>query len=111
MIPDIYKNFNEVENLAREIKRLKQTAKKQTQINSKMFFEDLVLVYGGRFIKFGKLIPNPKKRPKDAKTWNDFVLKEMEGLKFTNINANFCMNEEVIKITETDSGRLGAVNS
>ena len=30
MIPDIYKNFNEQENLSREIKRLQKTMKKST---------------------------------------------------------------------------------
>jgi hypothetical protein len=30
MIPDIYKNFNEQENLGREIKRLQKTMKKST---------------------------------------------------------------------------------
>jgi hypothetical protein len=62
MIPDIYKNFNEQENLSREIKRLQKTMKKSTQINAKIFFDFLVIIYGGRYIKFGHLIENPKPR-------------------------------------------------
>ena len=90
MIPEIYKNFNEEENLAREIKRLQKAAKKPTQISAKIFFDRLVLIFGGRFIKYAKLIDNPEKKPPGAKIWNDYIFKVEDGEKFVKLNAYLC---------------------
>lgn len=107
MIPNIYKNFNEQETLAKEIKRLQMSQKKATQINAKIFFDKLVLIYGGRYVKYGHLTENLQARKTGEKKYNYFVFKEINGEKIITLNANLSKNEEVIKITETDSGRSG----
>jgi hypothetical protein len=72
-----------------------------------IFFEKLIIIYGGRYVKYGHLIENPKLRLRGQKNYNNYIFKKFNGEKIISLNANLSKNEEVIQITETDSARSG----
>ena len=71
-------------------------------VYAKVYFDNLVIVYCGQYVKFGKLVPNTKKGKKSVKDSMELVLlKGDHGKMLSEMNAYFSNGCEVIKVIET----------
>lgn len=62
-----------------------------------VFGDNLVVIYSGQYVKYGKLIPN-KKKTKKSKDTMDLVLQKTDGKYLKDMNAYFSQNQEVIQV-------------
>ena len=58
-LPKSQFDYGEYENLIEDLQDLEN--KRSDIIYAKLFYEDLVVVYSGKFLKYGRLIKNKKK--------------------------------------------------
>ena len=78
--------------------------KDPSRIHSKIFCENLVVMYCGKYVQYGRLIPNKKKTKKSPKEVMDLMLlpgKDKKKNPLTMMNVTFGESIEVIKIVET----------
>lgn len=78
--------------------------KDPSRIYSKIFCENLVVMYCGKYVKYGRLIPNKKKTKKSPKEVMDLMLlpgKDKKKNPLSMMNVTFGESIEVIKIVET----------
>jgi hypothetical protein len=53
-------DYGEYENLIEDLQEMEN--KRSDIVYAKLFYEDLVVVYSGKFLKYGRLIKNKKKQ-------------------------------------------------
>jgi len=71
---------------------------------AKLFYDDLVVVYSGKYLKYGKLIKNRKKskHSKSGTKEMDIVLERGDNKKILqDIKLTFGAKVEIVKIIET----------
>jgi hypothetical protein len=78
----------------------KLECKKSDYVYAKVYDENILVVYCGNYVKFGKLIPNPLKKKKSGGEL-DLVLEKIGGNLMTDMHAHFDKSVEVIKVIET----------
>ena len=101
-IPKSLHNYFEYENLIDELIELENI--EPNRVYAKIFCENLVVMYCGKYVTFGRLIPNKKKTKKSPKEVMDLVFQPSKDKKmtpFTPMNVQFGNSIEVIKIVET----------
>lgn len=80
--------------------------RKSDYIFAKVFCDNLLVLYCGKYVKYGRLIPNKKKTKKSPKEVMDLVLepgKDRKKSVFTDMNVHFSESIEIVKIAETAS--------
>ena len=91
--------YSEYENLIDDLLVLE--SKSHTKVCAGIYGEhNLVVIHGGQYVKFGKLIPN-KKKIRAKKDLPDLVFNKVDGKQIRDMNAYFGDSIEVIKIIET----------
>lgn len=92
-------DYSEYENLIEQLLSLE--SKSATQVAAGIYGENLVVIHGGQYVKYGKLIPN-KRKIKSRKDQFDLVFAKVDKVgAVKDLNAFFGENIEVIKIIET----------
>lgn len=74
-------------------------SKKSDYVYAKVYCDNLLLVYCGNYVKFGKLVPNPKKSKSGVTL--DLILEKVDDNLMTDMDAFFDKSVEVIKVIET----------
>jgi hypothetical protein len=74
-------------------------SKKSDFFNAKVCCDNLLLVHCGNYVKFGKLVSNPKKKKSGGEL--DLILEKVDDNLMTDIGCYFDKNVEVIKVIET----------
>lgn len=80
---------------------LELEGKSADNVYAKVYSDNLIVVYSGQYVKFGKLIPNKKKTKKSSKDVMDLVLQKSEGQYLRDMAAHLSNDTEVVKIIET----------
>ena len=60
--------------------------KDTSHVFAKQYYDDLVVIYKGNYLKYGFLTPNPKKSKIDPEEWS---FKKDNGLYFQDIACEF----------------------
>jgi len=99
-LPKEYFDYTEYENLIDDLSAL--DLKDPDMISSRLYYQDLVVVYCGQYLKYGFLEKNPKKRnKKNDDTYYELQLKTTDGVIFKDAIINFTEDVEIIKLVET----------
>ena len=69
-------DYTEYENLIERLLILE--GKSATQVSSGVYGDNLVVIHGGQYVKYGKLIPN-KKKTKNRKELMDLIFAKVDG--------------------------------
>ena len=70
-------------------------------VSAKVCYDSLLVVYGGRYLKFGRLVPAPKKARKASKDSMDLVLEKVEGGGLQDARLHFTAEVEIVNLLET----------
>jgi pantothenate kinase-related protein Tda10 len=92
-------DYNQFENLIDELLELE--GKEINNVYAKVYHDNLVVVYSGQYVKFGKLVPNKKKNSKSSKDVMDLVFEKENNQYFRDMAAYLSDDTEVIKVIET----------
>jgi hypothetical protein len=80
-------------------------ARKSDHVYAKVFCDNLIVLYCGNCLKFGRLIPNKKKTKNASKEVMDLILQPVKGKKkdcvMQDISVSFTSGIEIIKVCET----------
>lgn len=71
-------------------------------VYAKVYSDNLVIIYSGQYVKFGKLIvPNKKNGKKKSSKSEDMVFAKSDGQYIRDMAAFLSDDTEVIKVIET----------
>ena len=97
--PKVLHDYTEYDTLIKELREIEN--KKSIEIYAKCYFDDLVVVYQGNMLKYGRLEANSNpKQIKDSHTFELEVKKEEKSLK--DIDFKFTSDTEIRQLIETD---------
>lgn len=100
-LPKEYFDYSEYENLIDDLQVL--DGKDSDIVCSRIYYENLVVVYCGQYLKYGFLEKNPKKRNKKDDTYYELRLQPKNGIVFKDAIINFTEDVEIIKLVETQN--------
>lgn len=93
-------DYSHYENLIDELLELE--AKKADYIFAKIYYDDLVVIYCGKYVRYGRIIPNKKKTKKASSDVMDFIIQPFSKKSILqDINLFFAKTVEVVKLIET----------
>ena len=72
-LPKKLYDYSQYENLIEDLVALE--GKQSDYVYAKIYYEDLVVIYCGKYVKYGRIIPNKKKPKKASMDVMDFVLE------------------------------------
>lgn len=102
-LPKSNQDYSQYENLIDDLIVLE--ARKSDHVYAKVFCDNLIVLYCGNCLKFGRLIPNKKKTKNASKEVMDLILQPVKGKKkvgvFQDISVSFTSGIEIIKVIET----------
>ena len=92
-------DYTQYDTLLQELRYLEN--KKVNDIYAKCYYDDLIIIYCGNYLKFGRTGPN-----QDIDTKKDGAMFEMQILEqndelFQPINFTFTDDTEIVKLIET----------
>lgn len=92
-------DYGQYENLIDDLLELE--GKSTDIVYAKIYSENLVIIYCGQYVKFGKLqVPNKKNSKKKSKN-EDLVFVKSDGKYIKDMAVFFSDDTEVIKVVET----------
>jgi hypothetical protein len=89
---------------------IEMESKKSDHVFAKIFYDDLLVLYCGKYVQYGRLIPNPKKKSKKSpKEVMDLILEQGKDKKksiLKDMNVHLSKSVEIVKLTETTSKNI-----
>lgn len=101
-LPKSLQDYSQYENLIDDLILLE--AKKPDHVFAKVFCDNLLILYCGKYVQYARLIPNKKKTKKSPKEVMDLTLQPFKNKKkslFEDMDLDFAETVEVIKVCET----------
>lgn len=98
--PPALREYAEFENMIDDLTLLE--GRNANVVYAKIFFDNLVIIYCGKYVKYGWLTPNKKKTKKKDIDMMDLVLVEKKKEVLHSMNVYFGNSIEVLKMVETD---------
>jgi hypothetical protein len=98
--PPALRDYVEFENMIDDLTLIE--ARNSNTVFAKVFYENLIVIYCGKYVKYGWLIPNKKKTKKSQIDVMDLLLLEKKKEVLQDMNCYFGSSIEVIKLEETD---------
>lgn len=96
-LPKKYFNYSKYENLIEDLKILED--KRADHITAKLFYENLVVVYCGCYLKYGRLGKTESQINNQPEV--QIFLQETDGEILKDIDIKFSDSVEIVKIIET----------
>ena len=98
--PRCLHDYTQYDTLLHELRTLEN--KKVNDIYAKCYFEDLVIIYCGNYLKFGRIKDNEDiNTKKDGARFEKQIVQQDDGEFFKPINFTFTEDTEIIKLIET----------
>ena len=98
-LPKEYFDYSEYENLIDDLQALDR--KDPDVVCSRIYYENLVVVYCGQYLKYGFLEKNPKKRSKKDDSYYGLQLKANNGVVFRDAIITFTEDVAMMELVET----------
>jgi hypothetical protein len=70
-------------------------------VAAKVYYDSLLVIYGGRFLKFGRLVPAPKKVRKASPGTMELVLEKTRAGGLEDARLHFTPGVEIVNLLET----------
>lgn len=96
-LPKKYFNYAKYENVVEDLQRLE--ARRSDHITAQIFFENLVVVYCGCYLKYGKLGKSDSQG--NSQTEVQIFLENTDGSLLKDVDIKFSESVEIVKIVET----------
>lgn len=98
-LPKKYFDYSLYENLIEDLLILE--SRRTDIIYAKIYFDNLVVVYCGQYLKYGFLVPNKKKTKSASRIQMDYVIQKVENKPMQEMHAQLSDTTEVVKVIET----------
>lgn len=96
-LPKKYFNYSKYENLIEDLQMLEE--KRSDHITAKILYDNLVVVYCGCYLKFGRL--GKSETQVNSQPEVQIFLENVDGSLLKDINIKFSENVEIVKVVET----------